>query len=65
MENKYKEGELVFALEHPEVMLTVRRYVDKIYYCRVKDSDNEKDRVYVERELGIPKASYNIKQKPS
>ena len=57
MENKYKEGEIVFASVHPEVLLTVRRYVDRIYFCRLKNSDNGKDLVYFERELERPKGS--------
>jgi hypothetical protein len=55
MENKYGVGEVVFALENPKVLLTVRRYVDRIYYCRVKDSESQRDLVYFERELNSPK----------
>jgi hypothetical protein len=55
MENKYGVGEVVFALENPKVLLTVRRYVDRIYYCRSKDPQTDKDLVYFERELNSPK----------
>lgn len=51
MENKYEVGEVVFASAHPGVLLIIRRYVDRIYYCRVKDTNSEKDLVYFEREL--------------
>jgi hypothetical protein len=55
MENKYGVGEVVFASESPKVLLTVRRYVDRIYYCRSKDPQTDKDLVYFERELNSPK----------
>ncbi len=51
MENKFKEGETVFAKEKPELQLVVRRYVDKIYFCRVKENNKDKDLAYFEREL--------------
>lgn len=51
MENKYKVGQMVIATANPNTLLVVRRYVDRIYYCRIKDSENEKDLVYFEREL--------------
>jgi hypothetical protein len=51
MEHKYKEGEMVFAIVAPDVMLIVRRYVDDIYYCRLKTDMNARELVYFEREL--------------
>lgn len=51
MENKFKEGSEVYALVHPEIMLVVRRYVDRVYYCKVKDHPDQKELVYFEREL--------------
>lgn len=51
MENKYKAGQIVFATAIPEVVLIVRRYVDRIYYCRVKGSESDRDVVCFEREL--------------
>ena len=51
MENKYKEGDVVYALENPSLKLTIRRYVDKIYYCTDQKDPGSKDRVYFEREL--------------
>lgn len=51
MENKYKEGETVYANEEPALKLKVRRYVDQIYYCTVTEDPSRKDLVYFEREL--------------
>ena len=51
MENKFLVGETVFAKVHPEVMLVIRRYVDRIYYCRLKEGKSHKDLVYFEREI--------------
>lgn len=50
-ENKFKEGDVVYALEDPSLKLIIRRYVDKIYYCTVQKDPGSKDRVYFEREL--------------
>jgi hypothetical protein len=50
-ENKYKEGETVFAKVNPELKLIIRRYVDRIYYCKVLDEPERKELVYFEREL--------------
>lgn len=51
MENKYKEGEIVYAKVNPEVKLVIRRYVDKIYYCKFPDEPARKELVYFEREI--------------
>ena len=51
MENKYKEGDVVFANEDLEKKLVVRRYVDRIYYCKVAGDSYAKELVYFEREL--------------
>jgi hypothetical protein len=51
MENKFKEGEEVFAKSDPELKLLVRRYVDRIYYCEIKGNTDRNDLVYFEREL--------------
>jgi len=51
-ENKYKEGETVYALVAPSVVLVVRRYIRDIYYCRLKTDPEAKELVYFERELG-------------
>ena len=51
MENKYKEGEEVYAKVNPSLKLIVRRYVDRIYYCKIKKNPMLKELVYFEREL--------------
>lgn len=51
MENKYKEGEEVYAKVNPSRKLIVRRYVDRIYYCKIKKDPTLKEVVYFEREL--------------
>jgi hypothetical protein len=51
MKNKYKEGETVFATVDPDTKLIVRRYVDDIYYCKLKADPYARELVYFEREL--------------
>jgi hypothetical protein len=53
MENKYKEGDIVTAKENPNKKLIVRRYVDRIYYCKVENDPSAKELVYFERELCV------------
>lgn len=49
--NKFKAGEEVKAKVDPTTVLVVRRYLQRIYYCRVKNDPNAKELVYFEREL--------------
>jgi hypothetical protein len=51
MSNKFKEGEIVFAIVNPKEKLVIRRYVDRIYYCQLKAHPEQKELVYFEREL--------------
>jgi hypothetical protein len=51
MENKYKEGEEVYAKVNPSLKLIIRRYVDRIYYCKIKEDPTRKELVYFEREI--------------
>ncbi len=51
MENKYKEGDVVYANEDLTKKLVIRRYVDRIYYCKVAGDSHAKELVYFEREL--------------
>lgn len=51
MENKYLEGEEVYAKTNPSQKLIIRRYVDRIYYCIIKQDPTRKELVYFEREL--------------
>lgn len=50
-EHKFVAGDIVFAKVNPTLKLLVRRYIDKIYYCRVVDDLERKELVYFEREL--------------
>jgi hypothetical protein len=50
-QNKYQEGETVYALMKPEEELIIRRYIDSIYYCKVKKYPERKELVFFEREL--------------
>ncbi len=51
MTNKYKEGSVVCAIENPTQKLRIRRYVDRIYYCKIQKDPALKELVYFEREL--------------
>ena len=51
MENKYEEGAEVYAKANPSMKLIIRRYVDRIYYCKIKKDPLLKELVYFEREL--------------
>lgn len=54
MENKFKEGETVVSKVTPEVKLTISRYLQRVYYCRVVGEPDAKEQVYFERELKMP-----------
>lgn len=51
MENKYKEGEIVYAMMKPTERLMIRRYIPRIYYCTSVDNPDQPETVYFEREL--------------
>ncbi|MEJ8804317.1 hypothetical protein [Pontibacter sp. H249] len=51
IENKFSIGSEVFAKVNPDLILTIRQYLKRIYYCTVKDQLSQKDLVYFEREL--------------
>ena len=51
MENKYKENEIVYAIVNPGLKLVIRRYIDRIYYCKIQDEPDRKELVYFEREI--------------
>lgn len=51
MENKFKEGEVVRAKVNPNQNLIIRRYIDRIYYCKIQANPAGKELVYFEREL--------------
>lgn len=49
--NIYQAGDTVYAKQFPTVKLTVRRYLQRIYYCRVASDNALKEQVYFENEL--------------
>jgi hypothetical protein len=51
MENKFKEGQAVHAKVNPSLSLTIRRYVERIYYCKVANNPKHKEFAYFEREI--------------
>lgn len=55
MDNKYQEGQEVFAIKTPSEKLVIRRYVDRIYYCVIADHPEQKEVALFEREM-TPKA---------
>lgn len=51
IDNKYEEGQEVFATNAPSVRLVVRCYVDRIYYCSFLGDPARNELVLFEREL--------------
>lgn len=49
--NSFNVGDTVFSKSEPDRPLIVRRYLQRIYYCRLKNDDNDVDLVFFEREL--------------
>ncbi|MEQ9286609.1 MAG: hypothetical protein RIG77_06850 [Cyclobacteriaceae bacterium] len=50
-ENKYGTGDTVYTKVNPDVMLVVRRYIGRIYYCQFPDEPDRKELALFEREL--------------
>ncbi|MGB3183521.1 MAG: hypothetical protein WBB45_19180 [Cyclobacteriaceae bacterium] len=48
---KYSPGEIIFSKVDPGVKLKIRRYVNRIYYCRFVDDPDRKEVVLFEREI--------------
>ena len=59
MENKFKVGEVVRAKINPNQNLIVKRYVDRVYFCKIQENPTHKDLVYFEQEL-LPLDAQNI-----
>lgn len=59
MENKFESGEIVRTKVNPDQNLTIRHYVDGIYYCTAQGDPAIEEGVYFEREL-IPFDKQNI-----
>lgn len=51
VQNKYNAGDVVYAKVNPALRLVIRRYIDRIYYCKVAEEPARKELVYFEREL--------------
>jgi hypothetical protein len=51
VQNKYEPGDIIYAKNNPDQKLVVRRYLDKIYYCKVVTDPDRKDLVFFEREI--------------
>ena len=50
-DNIYAEGQIVFAKSNPGVKLIIRRYIDRMYYCRTKDDASLAELALFEREI--------------
>ena len=51
MENKFKDGEEVYAKADHSLKLIIRRKWNEIYFCKIKADPNAKEKIYFEREL--------------
>jgi hypothetical protein len=50
-QNKYKEGEVVYANSDPKRKLVISRYIDRIYYCYLQQNPSIKNLLFYERQL--------------
>ncbi len=51
LENIFPIGSEVFAKVNPDLKLTIRKYLKRIYYCTISNDPSRKELVYYEREL--------------
>lgn len=51
LDHKFKEGVVVYAKEYPTIPLVVRRYLHRVYYCKIVDDTKGDEQVYYEIEL--------------
>jgi hypothetical protein len=51
VENKFKDGEVVYERIRPAQKLIIRHYTDNLYYCKAQENTTRKHLVYFEREL--------------
>ena len=56
-DNIYKAGTIITAKIDPLLKLKIERYYQRIYYCSVVDSPQQKQLAYFERELMPPVAA--------
>ena len=50
-DNIYAEGSIIYAKNKPAQQLIIRRFVNRIYFCKIAADLNHKDLIYFEREL--------------
>lgn len=50
LDNRYIDGQQVYAKINPSQKLIIRRYYQRIYYCRGVDG-SEKEYAFFEREI--------------
>ncbi len=51
--NTFKEGDTVSPKSNPRLRLIIRRYVDRIYYCKDPKDDKGKEYAFFEREIQL------------
>ncbi|WP_350289208.1 hypothetical protein [uncultured Croceitalea sp.] len=51
MAKRFEIGDVVCAKVSPSIVLVVRLYARKIYYCTLQNQPNANEQVYFEREL--------------
>jgi hypothetical protein len=49
MYNNFNEGDLLYARENPTLELCIRRYVHKIYYCKITSQPGAEELIYFDR----------------
>ena len=59
MENKYKNGEVVFDRIRPSQKLVIGSYANSVYYCMPDEDRSRRKLVYFERELMAANAVVN------
>lgn len=53
LENRFKIGDTVCAKVRPSIMLVVKLYAKRIYYCTIPDDPRAAELVYFDRELKL------------
>ena len=51
MTNKYLIDDYVYARKNPFLKLIICRIIKKIYYCKINNDENSKEKFYFEEEL--------------
>ena len=51
---KFKSGQMVCAKKNQHIMLTIRRFVDEVYFCKIQSELDSKELVFFEREIMYP-----------